>query len=305
MSQDKDSNPDPFRDFDEETYLAANPDVRDAVAAGDLPSGLDHYRRWGWREQRRGASVPAGPPPPTRLGQGRPGYQMPNAIPPAALLMRVSGGVSSTESYIQIGHSVCGDLLDIVERFEIHLTPDSKVLDFGGGCGRVARYFAAQSPAQLDASDIDAEAIAWCQAHLSSAATFHCNPELPPLPFEDGRFDLVYGTSVFTHFPEEMQRAWLHEMRRVVKPNAWLLLSIHSPSLIPPGYPEVERQMAETGFAFLRGVPTFGLPDFYRAAFHSEEYVRREWGKVLRIETVISRGVNRHQDLVVARVGPT
>jgi SAM-dependent methyltransferase len=67
ISPEEKTDSDPFRDFDEEGYLAANPDVRAAVAAGDLPSGLDHYRQWGWREQRRGASVVAGPLPQIRL----------------------------------------------------------------------------------------------------------------------------------------------------------------------------------------------------------------------------------------------
>jgi SAM-dependent methyltransferase len=38
--------------FDEDWYLAAYPDVAAAVAAGDAPSGLFHYRHYGWREGR-------------------------------------------------------------------------------------------------------------------------------------------------------------------------------------------------------------------------------------------------------------
>ena len=43
---------DPSADFDEEAYLSANPDVRDAVAAGTVPSGLVHYLSWGRHEKR-------------------------------------------------------------------------------------------------------------------------------------------------------------------------------------------------------------------------------------------------------------
>lgn len=296
-------HPEPFAGFDEEAYLAANPDVAEAVAAGTVLSGLEHYRRWGLQEQRRGAiRAPASRPPEIPPGLSRPGYQMSEVIPPKPLLMRISGGVASSNDYIQIGYAVCRDLLAVMDRFGIRPTAEARVLDFGCGCGRVVRYFAAQSPAQLDASDIDAEAIAWCQANLGDAASFHCNAEAPPLPFEDQRFDLVYASSVFTHFPEDMQRGWLHEMRRVIRPGGWVLLSVHAPRLMPPGYPKVERQLAETGgFCFLRNVPTWGLPDFYRAAFHSDAYIRREWGKVLHIEAVLSAAINHHQDLVVAR----
>src|ERR1700749_494927 len=54
MPSETNPDPDPFHDFDEEEYLAPNPDVGDGVAPGDLPSGLYHYRRWGQREARRG-----------------------------------------------------------------------------------------------------------------------------------------------------------------------------------------------------------------------------------------------------------
>jgi SAM-dependent methyltransferase len=42
----------PAAEFDEAAYLAANPDVAAAVAAGSLPSGLAHYRRYGINENR-------------------------------------------------------------------------------------------------------------------------------------------------------------------------------------------------------------------------------------------------------------
>lgn len=289
---------DPIPGFDEETYLAANADVGDAVRSGEIASGLEHYRQWGKDERRRGAPAaeelsPAHPSPARRV------YQPIGAMPPAELLARVSGGASSARIYQQIGQSACDDILDAMQRYRIDPT---SVLDFGSGCGRVVRHFATQCAARIDASDIDAEAIAWCQSNLGRAATFHPNPEWPPLPFEDDRFDLIYAVSVFTHFPEDMQRAWLAELRRVARPNAWLLLSVHAPRWMPPGHPELDTQLADSGFGFLRGSETYGLPDYYHAAFHSEAYIRREWGKLFQIEAVLSGGMNHHQDLVVARV---
>jgi hypothetical protein len=97
-----------------------------------------------------------------------------------------------------------------------------------------------------------------------------------------------------------MQFAWLDELRRVVKPDAWLLLSVSGPSLIPPNNPDAAF-FGKDGFCFVRGVPTYGLPDFYRAAFHTEEYVRREWKRFFRIEAFLSKGLNQHQDLVIVR----
>jgi len=39
-------------DFSEQDYLEANPDVAEAVARGAIPSGFDHWDRYGWRERR-------------------------------------------------------------------------------------------------------------------------------------------------------------------------------------------------------------------------------------------------------------
>lgn len=281
-------DPNPPSNFDEAAYLAANPDVREAVNTGSMPSALEHYRQWGRFENRPGAfGVEIASPDEPIEG-----------IPPEILRLRV--GSTNARLHEMIGSAVCNDLLAIMSQYQIKLTPETRVLDFGCGSGRVIRHLAPQCRAPIDASDIDVEAITWARTNMPNLAAWHTNLEQPPLPFEDARFDVVYATSVFTHFPEDMQFAWLNEMRRIVKPNAWLLLSVSGPSLIPPGNSDVA-SMARDGFCFVRGVPTYGLPDFYRAAFHAEEYIRREWGKVFRIEAVLSKGINQNQDLVVAR----
>jgi|SRR5580692_9010610 hypothetical protein len=42
----------PIDDFNEEQYLAANPDVAAAVRSGACPSGQEHYALYGIRENR-------------------------------------------------------------------------------------------------------------------------------------------------------------------------------------------------------------------------------------------------------------
>jgi hypothetical protein len=44
-------------DFDEDRYLQANPDVRDAVQRGDLESGQMHYIGFGYFEGRKGGGT--------------------------------------------------------------------------------------------------------------------------------------------------------------------------------------------------------------------------------------------------------
>ena len=278
----------PFADFDEEIYLAANPDIQEAIAAGIVSSGFAHYRRFGRHELRAGTPW-------------RPSYQPLSAMPPEALRVRVSG-ISDAQGFDLGGRSICDDILDTTVMYQAGLTRDSRVLDFGCGCGRVLRHFAPQCPALINGVDIDMEGIAWCSANLGMAATFSQTQEWPPLPFGAGSFDLIYSISVFTHLPEKMQDAWLAELRRVAKPGALLLLTVHAPNMIPGGNAEAEKQMTEHGFLHILNDITDGLPDFYRTAFHSEQYIRSEWGKLLHIEAFVPKGMNDHQDLVVARI---
>ncbi len=45
--------------FDEARYLAANPDVADAIGAGSVPGALEHFSNYGYFENRRGAVASA------------------------------------------------------------------------------------------------------------------------------------------------------------------------------------------------------------------------------------------------------
>ena len=100
------------------------------------------------------------------------------------------------------------------------LADSTRVLDWGVGCGRVARHFPAQNAPALTGCDIDGDNVDWCSCHLPGR--FVVSSLTQPLPFRDGAFDVVYGISVFTHFREAMQLAWLAELARVSAPGAIL-----------------------------------------------------------------------------------
>lgn len=62
---------------------------------------------------------------------------------------------------------------------------------------------------------------------LSTAwAKCSVNDGLAPLRFPDEYFDLIFNQSVFTHFDENYQDAWLIELERVTKPGGVLLLAV-------------------------------------------------------------------------------
>jgi GT2 family glycosyltransferase len=78
-------------DFDEAEYLRLNPDVAEVVAAGVLPSGREHYVRYGAREGRRYQPAVAEPAP---AASDAPGALPGGAV--EALRMSPGGGVFVT-----------------------------------------------------------------------------------------------------------------------------------------------------------------------------------------------------------------
>jgi SAM-dependent methyltransferase len=134
---------------------------------------------------------------------------------------------------------------------------DQRVLDFGCGYGRVARLmYYYTSPENFYALDPWDEAIALChQAHLPG--TFLLSDYLPSdLPVE-GEFDLIYAFSVFTHLSERAAHVALETLRRYVRPNGFLVVTIRplefwSAASQPPimEAAELEAQHCSRGFAF-------------------------------------------------------
>ena len=104
------------------------------------------------------------------------------------------------------------------------------MLDWGVGCGRVARHFPAAQRTRLTGCDIDRDNVGMVRG--ASAGTFVASRLAPPLPFDDASFDMVYGISVFTHLREPMQLAWLDELARVTRSGAILLLTTHGETAI-------------------------------------------------------------------------
>ena len=61
---------------------------------------------------------------------------------------------------------------------------------------------------------------------ISRGSPFEVTSPVPPLPFSDGFFELVYGHSVFTHLGKQDQHAWLLELVRVTQPGGYCLVTV-------------------------------------------------------------------------------
>jgi ubiquinone/menaquinone biosynthesis C-methylase UbiE len=281
---------------DGSAYLGLNPDVHDAVKEGAFASGWDHYFRYGCDAGRPGM--------PERMRQRVKKVLRNDSLspaPPADLRARVQGRQDLAQ-FNETGKRVSFDIEVALRAASLALGRNSRILDFGCGCGRIISWFyELHDDSDFYGVDIDGEAIAWCQDHLSHVGKFIRNQDYPPLPYSTEYFDFVYSISIFTHLPEDMQFVWLEELRRVTKKNGYVLLTVHGEELVPDRPRRARKSFRKHGFYYLVGAGTEGLPEFYQTAFHAEDYVRNRWSKYFRVERIIKRGIRNHQDLILCK----
>lgn len=168
-------------------------------------------------------------------------------LPPPYLRVLTSG-VSDIDVFVRVGRAAAKELHGLACKHGFADQPDAKVLEFGAGCGRVARWWIERSPAAFHGCDIHPKLVAWCQGHL--AGDFRQTKLDPPTPYEDGAFDLVYALSVFTHMHEANASAWLAELARIVRPGGLALLTFLDDQL--PAAAALQPALGEHGFAIRR-----------------------------------------------------
>jgi len=190
-----------------------------------------------------------------------------------------------------------------------------RVLDFGCGPGRYLRHLESLAETtEVHGADIDAQVIDWLRENVPYGRFEAISPD-PPTTYPDKHFDLILNHSVFTHLPEPLQDAWMHELHRISEPGGVLLLTIHSTPQwnraahdIGQGGDQVERMRAtleQEGILFIRDDSFIGSthPDFYHTTFHAPWYVFERWTRWFDLAAYVPLGSDT-QDLVVMRRRP-
>jgi SAM-dependent methyltransferase len=123
------------------------------------------------------------------------------------------------------------------------------VLDAGCGNGWYAEQMLSRG-ARVDAIDASAAMVDYARNRLSSYLggegnnlSLKCADLMEPLPFHDQQFDGIVSPLVLHYIAD--WRPTLREMRRVLKPDGWLLFSTHHPGTemaryAPENYFEVQ-----------------------------------------------------------------
>lgn len=110
------------------------------------------------------------------------------------------------------------DAWRIIELAKHHGWSGGPVLDWGVGHGRVARHLRRFGVEEVFGIDIDPQNVGWAREHLPHLDVT-VGPLMPPTPYPDGRFSLIYGISVMTHLTRSVQEAWLAEISRLLRPG--------------------------------------------------------------------------------------
>lgn len=137
---------------------------------------------------------------------------------PSAELQRNTTGLDG-EAAIRQAHAFYENVQDALLKAGRPLTADVQVLDFGFGWGRISRVFMHDVPLQnIHGIDVDPEFVGLTRQFFQSDQ-FELCPAFPPTTYPDGKFELIYAYSVFSHLSEKACHEWMHEFRRILRPG--------------------------------------------------------------------------------------
>ena len=249
-------------------------------------------------------------------------------FPPEALMQNTSGLTSEADFAAHGAHF----WIALSQASTKPLTEFASILDFGCGCGRLARMFKGH-PGRIVGCDIDNRHVDWCSAALKYMET-RLSPLRPPIPFPDNDFAAVISISVFTHLNEKSSRQFLQELARVCRPDGMLFLTVHGSRALERAISErsiramldVPDDLFEAGRRrFSRGQHAFILQqghlttggktaferllkrcmetDFfeYGISFIPEQYVRNTWSRWFDVIDYRAGALHDFQDIVVLR----
>lgn len=222
-------------------------------------------------------------------------------VPPPDLLLLVAG-TDNVRWFLQGGRLAFETIRDLLGRRGVALDDIDRVLDFGCGCGRVVRHLKGLENVSVFGSDSNRSSIDWCRKNLPPAA-FGVNDLSPPLACAGDEFGLVYAFSVFTHLPEQLQLAWMRELRRVTKTGGYLLITTHGRAYLDQLDP-AEREGFLKNRLVVRHPEAAGTNQC--GAFHPEAYVRDKLAGGFEVLEFIPEGAkgNPRQDVYLLRKLP-
>jgi SAM-dependent methyltransferase len=169
-------------------------------------------------------------------------------LPPASLRLRVGMGNKLLRNYsyfVRSGNKIVAELYK-----KKYLASNSKILEVGCGCGRIALALMPilDNEGTYLGIDVDQEMIDWCKRNIiDSRFEFHranvfnsiYNPTGYPIddysvPSNDNTYLLVISASLFTHLLYEEVDYYIKELGRVMKDGSYLHMTFFFRDFMEP-----------------------------------------------------------------------
>ncbi len=213
------------------------------------------------------------------------------ALPTNDLAKRVSGTVA--EEFDAQGREIRDCIVrSLPENFDF---ARKRVLDFGCGTGRVLRHFQTEAQkGEFCGCDIHTPSILWLSKNLPNFHVFQ-NKEIAELPIESNYFDLIYVISVFTHLTATW-KAWLAELRRVLRPGGILLNTFHN--RVAYEYTTGQR-FDEKSAGMLVLQHDRNWDEGGAMVYHSNWWIQEHWGEFFNVEFISREALFGWQSLAV------
>jgi SAM-dependent methyltransferase len=171
-------------------------------------------------------------------------------LPPTKMMYLVQGS-HEADIFVDFGQRAFDTLWETLQKSHVDYHFRT-VLDFGCGCGRVLRHWKSRAKDfQLHGTDYNPELVMWCRKVIPFAQIQQNGLE-PPLSYSDNTFDLVYAFSTFTHWDVELQKAWMQEFKRILRPGGYIIFTTHGDYCLPLLPPALQT-------SFLAGQPIGGV----------------------------------------------
>jgi ubiquinone/menaquinone biosynthesis C-methylase UbiE len=228
-------------------------------------------------------------------------------VPSAENIVRVAGGIGNN-AFLMGGATSHARVQRLIETYVGRDAATlGAVLDWGVGCGRIARHFLERGQTNIHGVDIDAMNIAWLNQTMGWNQATRVDFD-PPMPYADASIDVAYSYSVFTHLAYDDQLKWLAELRRVLKPGGYAFMTVCGESGVyvskfrelkaNPGF---VREYLDRGFydfaAQNVGVDA-GREGYYRLIAHTRRFIRDVWSGYLDVHRILPCFMEQ-QDMIV------
>ncbi|MGD8286907.1 MAG: class I SAM-dependent methyltransferase [Desulfobacterales bacterium] len=196
--------------------------------------------------------------------------------------------------------------LEALEKVNYNLRTLDTAMEMGCGSARLLRLLRCLPTVRLIGTDMNPVCVEWCQKNVPGAEFFQ-NEKLPPLAFaQDASIDLIIACSVFTHVSLDLQKPWLHELHRILRPGGIFLCTVLGQSYADKMLSAKDRSILERdGYVQLspnhEQVSLSSQHTGQDDVFQTRDHLLESFGSVFDVLEYLERGIKLQNLLVLQK----